>query len=137
MSLNARERLELDAIEEELAAADTHLAAMMRVFSRLADGESMPSDDRVRAVSHEPRAQAAGGTRARQPRKRSAAGRISRRLGRERTFLVVWLAMAIVLIGVAAAAIHAGDSATCPARHGVACQGNLHGVVQRSRPVGG
>lgn len=43
MSLTARERHELDRIEDEIAGSDPGLARMLSTFTSLAEGEDMPA----------------------------------------------------------------------------------------------
>lgn len=91
MSLSAEEQQALDVIEDGLADAAPELAKLLATFTRLESGEQMPARERIR------------------PAGRLAAERIGqrtrrvlvRRLGRQWTFLLVWLAVAIALVTVA------------------------------------
>lgn len=91
MSLSAQEQHALDSIEDGLIGTAPDLAKLLATFTRLASGEEMPARERIR------------------PAGRLAAERIGQRtrqvlvqrLGRQWTFLLVWLTVAIALITVA------------------------------------
>ena len=93
VSLSARDRQALEAIETELAGSDPKLSSMLNAFTRLAAGEDMPG----------PQPAGLRPTRARRldpvlrPRRR-------RRTGRTRwcrTCLLLWLSISLALITVA------------------------------------
>jgi len=91
MSLSAQEQQALDAIEDGLAGAAPELAKLLATFTRLASGEEMPARERIRPAGRLAAERIGQGTRQ----------MLVRRLGRQRAFLLVWLAVAIALITVA------------------------------------
>ncbi len=91
MSLSAQEQRALDAIEDGLAGAAPDLAKLLVTFTRLASGEEMPIRERIRPA----------GWLAAERSGQGARRVLLQRLGRQRGFLLVWLAVAIALITVA------------------------------------
>ena len=123
MSLGAHEQQALDAIEDGLAGAAPELAVLLATFTRLAAGEEMPARERIR------------------PAGRRAAGHIGRTCrpgvqallpppGRTRTFLLLWLTVAISLITLAVMLNRSAGRSGCaaPWRSVCAAQALARGV---------
>lgn len=114
MSLSAHERQALDAIEDELAGTAPELVKLLAGFTRLASGEEMPARERIR------------------PAGRRAAGKVGRTLcgggrglGRQRTFLLLWLAVALSLITVALVVNRSAVRGGCTASWRVVCASQM------------
>jgi hypothetical protein len=114
VSMSAHDRNELGAIEEELAASEPKLAAMLSTFSRLAAGEAMPGRERIEAGQPPTVIQSAFGLAPRRPgplrREASSSTRRHRLAG---WVVVVWLAMSFALIAIAVALNQTGARASC------------------------
>ncbi|HVT67924.1 MAG TPA: hypothetical protein VHF26_09260 [Trebonia sp.] len=111
VSLSAHDRRTLGQIEEDLAVSAPHLAAMMSSFSRLADGEAMPGQERIQAGTRRKAGQPLHSVLGGQP-------------GRPRWVVLTWLAViaaSAVLIGLALAGGRGGASASCAAWTVPAC----------------
>jgi len=116
MSISQREQTALDAMENCLARSSPELASMLTIFSRLAEGEEMPADARVRLVVGDPGTGAAAGGRI-------GAGRTRRHLGRGAwRWLWLWLAAAVALLALALTVGHGtGQKYSCTASRAGAC----------------
>jgi hypothetical protein len=125
MSPGEWERRALAAIEAGLARSDPGLAALLRIFSRLASAEAMPVRGKIRALRRgAARRGSAASRRARQPAMAlmQAASPFPRR-GWLLAVPALWLAISAGLIAVALA-LSTGDrgSADCTPSMGVVCQ---------------
>ena len=109
MSLSAWEQQALDFIEDELAGADPKLASLLATFARLASGEEMPVREEIRKQS------------LRRGNVRRPARRLLPRLGLQRTFLLLWLTVTIVLIAIALVLDHDSRNGPCRGSWGVVC----------------
>lgn len=90
MSLSAREQHVLDSIKNELANSDPRLTGLMATFTRLVSGEDMPLRERIWPGS-----------------------RRRRRLGpSQRTLLLLWLMLSVVLIAIALILSHGASRST-------------------------
>ena len=103
MSLNEPEMQALGWIEDSLAGSDPGLASMLHIFSRLAAGEEMPADERIRvtrgrSAAHRPR-------RARSHPRRGIASpqarRLYPRLGLQQAMVLLWVVITAGLLAVA------------------------------------
>lgn len=128
VSLSADDRRALGLIEEEIAASDPRLAAMLSVFNRLADGEAMPGSERIRARRQHGTGESFQATLAARP------GTSWRRVGTQRWVLLTWLAVALLLVTLALVASHTGSATSCTARTVAAC-GNQTPAHRQSQPV--
>ncbi|MGH3305544.1 MAG: DUF3040 domain-containing protein [Streptosporangiaceae bacterium] len=124
MSLSARHRHALDAIETALAGSDPRLASMLNAFTRLAAGEDMPAPERTR-----PRpARAVSG--------RCFLGfRFPRESPRRRPrwqwpWLILWLAVSLAPITIAVVVARASTGG-CAAPPAAACAGHAARQVVR------
>lgn len=118
MSLSAHERQALDAIEDELAGTAPELVKLLAGFTRLASGEEMPARERIRPAGR----RAAGKV----GRTLCGGGRgLLRRLGRQRTFLLLWLAVALSLITVALVVNRSAVRGGCTASWRVVCASQM------------
>jgi hypothetical protein len=125
VSMSAHDRHELGAIEEELAASDPKLVAMLSAFSRLAAGEAMPGRERIQASHYPSVTQAAFGLvpgRPRRPRRRASARVRQHRVAR--TVVMVWLAVSFALIAIAVAVSQHGPRASCTPSPTAGCGSN-------------
>jgi hypothetical protein len=130
MSLSARERHALHAIEERLTGSDPSLASRLGMFTRLTSGEAMPIHEKIcagrrRALRH-------------QPGNRSGAlsdmgRRPIRRMGRQRAILLLWLLIALALTTTGVAFSRTGGRVICPPPWTVSCAGSPSGY--HPRPV--
>lgn len=103
MSLSAREQHVLDSIKEELTNSDPKLTGLMATFTRLASGEEMPLRERIWSGSRRAGRQPRGNRRDRGPGTMCVRPRAGRqRLGpSQRTLLLLWLLLSVLLIAVA------------------------------------
>jgi hypothetical protein len=122
MSLTELDRQALASIEHGLAGSDPRLASMLNIFSRLAVGEEMPADEKIRVrggrlAAHRQR-------RARRHRRPGAdlpqARRLSPRLGWQQPMLLLWVVITAGLLAVALA-LNTGDHNACIRPMGTAC----------------
>ena len=122
MSLHEPHRQALGSIEDGLAGSDPSLASMLSIFSRLAAGEEMPADEKIRirrgrSAAHRPR-------RARRHARRGTvflrARRLYTGLGRQRAMLVLWAVIFAALL-TAVLAVTASGPNTCARPMGTAC----------------
>lgn len=122
MSLSARDRQALEAIETELAGSDPKLSSMLNAFTRLTAGEDMPGPQRMR---HGP---------ARALRLPQVPGlRRRRRTGRAhwcRACLLLWLVISLALITVAVILARASPG-TCAHASAPACAVHAAGPAAR------
>lgn len=113
MSLSARDRQELDVIEEHLATSDPQLAGLLATFSRLADGEAIPAREQIPADSPQAVGRALRGVFPRWPA-RSKSGRTSLpNLLTQVSVLAIWLVISVALIAVALLLSHSGGNGSC------------------------
>ena len=109
MSLSAWEQQALDSIEDELVGADPKLASLLATFARLASGEEMPAREKIRKQSLH------------RGNVRRPARRLFPRLGLQRTILLLWLTVTIVLIAIALVLDHDSRNGPCRGSWGVVC----------------
>jgi hypothetical protein len=124
VSLSAHDRRELGAIEQELAASDPQLAAMLSTFSRLAADEAMPGRERIPAGEPPTATQAAFGLFPHRPARRVPPGPERRhRLVRllRLSPVAAWLVISAALITVAVLLSHSGGNGTCARMLATAC----------------
>jgi hypothetical protein len=117
MSLNQLEAQALGGIADGLAGADSQLASMLIMFSRLAAGEDMPAREKTRARRGRPaarRPRRARGTARLQPRRRYP------RLGWQQAMLLLGAVVSAALL-TAALALTASGHKTCARSMGTAC----------------
>jgi hypothetical protein len=112
MSLSAWEQDALDTIGDGLADSDPALAARLAMFSRLASGEAMPAREKLQAASRRVVQRGAGRSR-----------RLYRRLGVQRTMLLVWLVTTLTLIAAAVASSRGDGPRTCTGSWVTLCSG--------------
>jgi hypothetical protein len=108
MSLTVREQQALDGLASRLAGSDPVLAAKLAIFNRLTSGEAMPARESTRlarAPVREGTLLAREGTVVDRGNTRFAgwARRLSRRLGLRGVAALLWLVIAVALIGIAVA----------------------------------
>jgi hypothetical protein len=89
MSLDEPEMHALGWIEDGLAGSDPGLASMLNIFSRLAAGEEMPADEKIRVRRGRPAA--------RRPRR----ARRHPRLGLPQAMLLLWVVITAAMLAVA------------------------------------
>ena len=89
MSLNEPEMQALGWIEDSLAGSDPGLASMLHIFSRLAAGEEMPADERIRV------------TRGRSAAHRPRRARSHPRPGLQQAMVLLWVVITAGLLAVA------------------------------------
>ena len=109
MSLSAWEQQSLDSIKDGLTGSDPELTALLITFTRLTADEQMPVRATLRTRSR--RAIQRSCRRARRGRYR--AGRAYQRLS-SRYAVLAWLAVTMVMIGVAVALSHGDGPSACP-----------------------
>lgn len=108
MSLSAWERQSLDTIKDRLTGSDPELAALLVTFTQLTAGEEMPARATLRARSR----RAIQRSRRRALRGRDQVGQAYLRM-RSRYAVMAWLAVTVIMIGVAVALSHGGGSSAC------------------------
>jgi hypothetical protein len=128
VSLSAHDRRALDLIQEDLAAADPALAAMLSAFNRLADGEEMPGRERIREHGRRETGRSFRATLAARP------GTCWRDAGTQRWVILTWLAVTLLLLTLALVASHAGSAASCASRATGPC-GYHAPARQQGRPA--
>lgn len=128
MSLGAHDRRALDLIQEDLAASDPALAAMLSAFSRLADGEEMPGRERIQEHGQHGTGRSFRATLAARP------GRCWRHMGTQRWVILTWLAVTLLLVTLALVTSHVGSAASCAPRTVGAC-GYHAPAQQQGRPA--
>jgi hypothetical protein len=123
VSLSAHDRRELGAIEQELAASDPQLVAMLSTFSRLTADEAMPGRERIPAGEPPTVTQAAFGLFPHRPGRRVPPGPARQRLVRLARLspVAVWLVISAALITVAVLLSHSGGNGTCVRVLSTAC----------------
>jgi hypothetical protein len=89
MSLNEPELQALGWIEDGLAGSDPRLASMLHIFSRLAAGEEMPADEKIRV------------TRGRPAVHRPRDARLHPRRGLQLAMVSLWVVITAGLLAVA------------------------------------
>jgi len=123
MSMSAWEQDALDSIRDGLADSDPALVARLAMFTQLASGEAMPVREKVQAASR--RVVRHGATRSR---------RLYRRLGLQRTMLLVWLVTTLALITAAVASSRADGPRFCAGSSAALCGGTA-AAPQPTQPV--
>lgn len=108
MSLSAWEQQSLDSIKDGLTGSDPELTALLITFTRLTADEQMPVRATLRTRSR--RAIQRSCRRAR--RGRDGAGRAYQRLS-SRYAVLAWLAVTMVMIGVAVTLSHGDGPSAC------------------------
>jgi hypothetical protein len=124
VSLSAHDRHELGALEQELAASDPQLAAMLSTFSRLTAGEAMPGRERIPKPQPPTVTQAAFGLFPHRPAWRGSRGSRRRRLLIRLlriSPLAAWLVISAALLTVAVVLSHSGGNTTCARWLATAC----------------
>jgi Protein of unknown function (DUF3040) len=141
MSLNAHDTQELDVIEESLSGSDPHLASMLSVFSRLADGEAMPGYERIQVgEQHRPSGPAFRALLPGRPgtcRPRVVTRRRRPRWSAQWAVPAAWLVISLVLITVAVLLSHTRAPASCGAWPAVPVCGTHAPAHQQSQPLPG
>ena len=89
MSFTEQERQALGSIADGLAGSDPRLASMLTIFSRLAAGEEMPADERIRV------------TRGRSAAHRPRRARSHPRPGLQQAMVLLWVVITAGLLAVA------------------------------------
>jgi hypothetical protein len=130
MSLTEPEWQALGSIEDGLAGSDPRLASMLNIFSRLAAGEEMPAEEKIRVRRGRPT-----GHRMRHPRRHPRRGaalpqarRLDPRLGWQQAMLLLWavtsalLAVALVLSTSGHRACIQSIRTACPSPRPTACR---------------
>jgi len=107
--MSERERQALGSIEDGLAGSHPVLASMLGIFSRLTSGEEMPAREKIRKQSLH------------RGNVRRPARRLFPRLGLQRTILLLWLTVTIVLIAIALVLDHDSRIGPCRGSWGVVC----------------
>jgi hypothetical protein len=111
MSLSPAEQHVLDSIEDGLAGTDSHLRALLAVFTWLADGEEMPAREQIPSPRPWWRGGGTGGAHRGRP---GAAW--------PNFAVVLWLTTAVALITVAVVlGGRRGTGGTCSRLPAVAC----------------
>ena len=123
MSLNAWEQDALDSIGDGLADSDPALAARLVMFTRLASGEAMPAREKLQAASRRVVQRSAGRSR-----------RLYRRLGLQRTMLLVWLVTTLTLIAAAVGSSRGDGPRTCTGSWATLC-GSAAAAPQPAQPI--
>lgn len=127
MSLSAWEQQALESIKNRLAGSDPDLAALLSAFSRLAADEEIPDRETISAGSRRVF------RRLRRARSRSRLRRAFRRLGFQRTaLLVLWPLITAALIAVALALNVGGNRGTCTETAALICVTPASGHSQDS-----
>lgn len=137
MSVTPREQHALDSIGAGLAGSDPDLASLLTAFTRLASGEKMPATEEIRAGGR----QYARTVRRMRRRRRhprfgrtcARAAKARRRLGWQRSMLLLWLVIAIALTAVALAISRSGSGAGgCARSWAMACAAQMRAEQARS-----
>jgi len=123
MSLNAWEQDALDSIRDGLADSDPALAARLAMFTRLASGEAMPAREKLQAASRRVVQRGAGRSRG-----------LYRRLGLQRTMLLVWLVTTLTLIAAALTSSRGDGPRTCTGSWAMLCSGAI-AAPQPAQPI--
>lgn len=122
MSISEKERQVLESIEEVLAGSGPELAVKLAMFTRLAEGEAMPSRETVRHSAHLPRARSAAATASPQA-VRAWQKRLSGRTLWRLAFVVLAIALFALIVAVSRGAGKSGctvQRATAACRQGPA-----------------
>ncbi len=123
MSMSAWEQDALDSIGDGLADSDPALAARLALFSRLACGEAMPAREKLQVASRRVVQRGAGRGR-----------RVYRRLGVQRTMLLVWLVTTLTLISAAVAGSRGDGPRSCAGSWATLC-GSAAAAPQPAQPI--
>jgi hypothetical protein len=118
MSISEKERQVLESIEEVLAGSGPDLAVKLAMFTRLAEGEAMPSRETVRPPAHLPRARPAAAMAS--PR---AVRAWQKRLSSRTLWTVAFVVLSIALFAlIVAVSRGAGKSGCAIQRAAAACR---------------
>ena len=114
MSLSAWEQQVLDSIRDHLVSSHPTLTARLAIFTRLASDEEMPAREQIQP----------GSAPIRRSRSRArVALRVYRRLGFQRTALLLWLVTTAALVSVALVVSHSGTQSRCTGSWATLCTG--------------
>jgi hypothetical protein len=129
MSLSAWEQQALDSIKDTLAASDPKLASLLNAFSRLASGEEMPTREAIRVrrrrAARRPhrkrRRHGADQRRHRADQVTRHVRRVRESLGSQRTALLLWLVITVILIAVTLVLNSGNAPTTCTYPWSISC----------------
>lgn len=122
MTLSAWEQQALDTIQDGLTSSDPRLASLLGMFTRLVSDEEMPAREKIRM---RPRRGFCHVRRTRnQSRRRTPS--VRPRLGFRQAALLVYLAIAGVLIVTALILSRGVSHGTCPSIWAVQCVSSAH-----------
>ncbi len=126
MTLSAWEQQALNTIQDGLTSSDPRLAGLLAMFTRLVSGEEMPVREKIRIRSRRNFCHLSRGRhhRKNQSRRRTPSGRP--RLGSQQAALLVYVAIAVVLIVTALILSRGVSHDTCPSNWGVQCVNSAH-----------
>jgi predicted small secreted protein len=120
LRFSERDRHVLDAMRNDLAASDPHLAGLLGTFTRLTAGEQMPAREQLRAAWRHPMRSGRDVTRKLARPSRQVPGHGIQRLGLARGLMLLWLLASVALISLAVA-LSSATTASCPSARGAGC----------------
>jgi hypothetical protein len=126
MTLSAWEQQALDTIQDGLTGSDPRLAGLLAMFTRLVSDEEMPVREKIRIRSRRNLCHSSRGRCRGQNQSRRRTPLVRPHLGFQQAALLVYMAIAVVLIVTVLILNHGVSQDTCPSNWGIQCVSSAH-----------
>jgi hypothetical protein len=126
MTLSAWEQQALDTIQDGLTSSDPRLAGLLAMFTRLVSDEEMPVREKVRIRSRRNLCHLSRGRRLRKSQSHRRTPLVRPHLGGQQAAMLVYVAIAVVLIATALILSRGVSHDPCPSNWGIQCVSSAH-----------